>query len=88
MIVTLVLILGPSFTCLYLIYTNTGLVLISKGILTLIYALTLSLCLHALFKASTTDPGIIPKIEPLVGDLIPNKHFPYFVEYLNKDELD
>ena len=63
LVLTLTLILVPSVLCfVVVILMNPHFRVWEKAVLTLVYALSLFLCLNMLFKCSFTDPGIIPVV--------------------------
>lgn len=86
--ITLTLILVPSLLCLVVvIFLNYRFEIWLKVLLTIIYAISLYMCLSQLFKCSFTDPGILPALaeEQDAGRPDSKKH--YHVKYMDESEL-
>ena len=59
-IVTLILIVGPSLLVFGMLYFNDELTFSGRLIMAIVYALSFFICVRSLLKASMTDPGFIP----------------------------
>ena len=69
-ILTLILIIGPTALAYFVILGNEELEAWIIIILLLFETGSIYLCLWALYSAATTEPGIIPKIESRPGDYV------------------
>ena len=63
-----------------------------KILLSVFYILTISKSLQALYLCSRSDPGILPSLKANI-EIKRQAYFPkpsadFYVQYLNKDELD
>ena len=95
--ITLTVIVIPSFLCLYITIWScknyVDLDLTARYVLTVIYLISLFLCLWAFFMVSFTEPGILPsvfmntKIQNIEVKKV-NTHKEYYVEYKNRQELN
>ena len=92
-IVTFLAIVVPSFFCVYITIWGcknfSELDLTARYVLTIIYCVSLFLCLWAFFMVSFTEPGIMPsvfmntKIQNIEIKKV-NVHKEYYVEYKNR----
>lgn len=91
--VTFTVIVIPSFLCLYITIWGcknfVDLDLTARYFLTVVYLLSLFICLWAFFMVSFTEPGIMPSV--FMNTKIVNKEIKkvniykeYYVEYKNR----
>lgn len=94
MILTLLLILVPSALCLIVvILLNEKFPIELKLFLTVLYLISLSVCLFSLLYCSGTEPGVIPSLTmhnilPDRREYQPNKKLSYYALYQDRAELD
>ena len=94
---TLTIIVVPSFFCIYITIwgcqNNEDFDTNAKIFLTIIYCLSLLICLWSLFMVTFTEPGILPsifmntKITNIESKKI-NVYKDYYCEYKNRQELN
>ena len=90
-LIPLTIILVPSGICFYFIFNTANINKSEFFTLTIVYAISLITILWFWFKTTFTDPGIIPKIPPIMqvdGDYRIDSQDFYFVEYLTFEELE